>query len=118
MKYAILINEGPEQFAIRNDADKAPAYWGAYTAYGEALHKAGVFAGGAGLQPPHTATTIRHRDGKRVVQDGPFADTKEQLAGFYVVDVPDLDAALEWASRCPELEYGSTIEVRPEIGMP
>ena len=118
MRYAILIHEGPEQFNLRTDPERAPAYWGAYTAYGEALRAAGVFAGGAGLQPPHTATTLRQRDQKRIVQDGPFADTKEQLAGFYIVDVPDLDAAMQWASRCPGLPYGATVEVRPEIPMP
>ncbi len=118
MKYAILIHESQAEFDQRNDPAKAGPYWGAYTAYGEALAKAGVMAGGAGLQPPHTSTTVRLKDGKRIVQDGPYADTKEQLGGFYLIDVPDLDAALEWAARCPAATFGGVVEVRPQIVMP
>ena len=70
--------------------------------------------GGAALQPPPTATTVRQRDGKRQVQDGPFAEVKEQLGGYYVVDVPNLDKALEWAARCPAASSGS-VEVRPNL---
>jgi len=68
--------------------------------------------GGSALQPARVATTIRHRDGKRQVQDGPYADAKEQLGGYYLIDVPDLDAALSWAERCPGAAHG-TVEVRP-----
>ena len=67
---------------------------------------------GAGLMPPDTATTVRIRDGQRLVADGPFADTKEQLGGFFVIDVADLDTALEWAARSPAATY-SSVEVRP-----
>ena len=74
---------------------------GAWQAYAEALRHAGVMAGGKGLEPPATATTVRFRGGERTVQDGPYADTKEQLGGFFIIDVPDLDAALDWAARCP-----------------
>lgn len=118
MKYAILIHESEAEFAQRNDPTKAGPYWGAYTAYGEALAKAGVMLGGAGLQAPHTSTTLRLKDGKRLVQDGPYADTKEQLGGFYLIDVPDLNAALEWAARCPAATFGGTVEVRPQLVMP
>ena len=83
-------------------------------AYTKALQAAGVMVGGAGLQPTATATTLRMRNGKRHVQDGPYADTKEQLGGYYIVNVPDLDAALEWASRIPAVA-GSVIEVRPNL---
>jgi hypothetical protein len=72
--------------------------------------------GGAGLQPPPLGTTVRERDGKRHVQDGPYADTKEQLGGFYEIDVPDLDTALDWAARCPSASTGA-VEVRPNLSM-
>src|SRR5262249_20527749 len=108
MNYMLLIAQTQTEFEKRND----PALWKAWQAYSEALRKAGAFVSGAGLQPPQTATTIRVRDGKRQVQDGPYAETKELIAGVIVVDVPNLDAALEWAARCPAASYGS-IEVRP-----
>ena len=66
---------------------------------------------------PHAATTLRVRDGKRVVEDGPFADTKEQLGGYFVIDVPDLDAALDWAVKAPSARTAS-VEVRPVLAMP
>ena len=72
-------------------------------------------AGGKGLEPPSTATTVRFRGGERTVQDGPYADTKEQLGGFFIIDVPDLDTALEWAARCPAIT-GGAVEVRPAMG--
>ncbi|TXT20448.1 MAG: YCII-related protein, partial [Gallionellaceae bacterium] len=70
--------------------------------------------GGAGLQPPETATTLRLRDGQRRVQDGPFADVKEQLGGFFIIEAPNLDAALEWAARFPQ-RPGQAVEVRPNL---
>jgi hypothetical protein len=76
-----------------------------------ALKAAGVFVDTDWLQPTSTATTITLRSGSRQIQDGPFAKTKEQLGGFFVVDVPDLDAALDWAAKCPAAKYG-LIEVR------
>jgi hypothetical protein len=86
----------------------------AYQAYTQALKDAGVFVATDWLKPSHAATTLTLRDGGRRVQDGPYADTKEQLGGFYVVDVPGLDAALDWAARCPAAQYGS-VEVRPSM---
>jgi hypothetical protein len=80
--------------------------------YSERLQSAGVFKAGEGLQPPQTATTLSVRDGERVVTDGPFADTKEWLGGFYVIDAADLDAALDHAAGMPHLESG-WVEVRP-----
>lgn len=115
MKFTILIYEPPANFAARQaDGLPNPTEMAAYYAYSKALQDAGAMVGGSGLLPPRTATTVRLRDGSRHVQDGPFADTKEQLGGYYVIDVPDLDAALSWAARCPAAASGS-IEVRPNM---
>ena len=88
----------------------------AYRAYTEALQKAGVLKGSNRLQPVATATTIRTVNGKQQVLDGPYVDSKEQLAGYYLLDVPDLDSALSWASRCPAASHG-VVEVRPVWNM-
>lgn len=117
MKYAIIVYETAAEQAAREDPARVGAYWASYTAYSNALGEAGVAAGGAGLQAPSTATTIRLRGGHRQVQDGPFADTKELLGGFFVIDVADLDAAMEWASRCPSAATGA-VEVRPLLPPP
>ena len=116
MKYTILVYENESDFAARADSARKDAYWGAYRAYTQALAEAGVMIGGAGLQPPPLATTVRLKGGKRQVQDGPFAEAKEQLGGYYVIDVPDLDRALDWASRCPGASSGA-VEVRPNLAM-
>jgi hypothetical protein len=114
MKYAILVHETEDEFAAREDAGRAEGYWAAWAAYGKALREAGVLEGGAGLMPPRDATTLRLRGGKRQVQDGPYADTKERFGGFYMIEVADLDKALEWAARCPAASTGS-VEVRPVL---
>jgi hypothetical protein len=111
MKYALLVHHPREYFEKRSDAETIAAG----RAYGEALQAAGIFVGGGGLEGPLTATTVSVRDGKRQVQDGPYAETKEFLAGFGIIDVPDLDAALEWAARHPAAAT-SCIEVRPLLG--
>ena len=111
MKYALLIHEPAAEFERRQGPDAAE-YWAGWKAYTEAIAAAGVMAGGAGLEPPTTATTVRVVDGERQVQDGPFAETKELLGGFYLIEVPSLDEALAWAGRCPTLPSGS-VEVRP-----
>jgi hypothetical protein len=116
MKYTILIYENEAAFSSRTDERRKEAYWGAYRAYTQALQAAGVMIGGAGLQPPPVGTTVRQRDRKRQVQDGPYAETKEQLGGFYQIDVPDLDTALDWAARCPAASTGA-VEVRPNLVM-
>ena len=116
MNYTILIYESANDFRNRTDDAHKGGYWGAYRAYTEALRGAGVMVGGAALQPPPNGTTIRQRDGKRHVQDGPYAEAKEQLGGYYVIDVPDLDTALEWAARCPAASSGA-VEVRPNHSM-
>lgn len=84
----------------------------AYTAYTEALTKAGVLKGANRLQPSTSATTVRTANGKTQVLDGPYVDSKEQLGGYYLIDVPDLDIALSWAARCPAVGHG-VVEVRP-----
>jgi hypothetical protein len=88
----------------------------AYTAYTEALKKAGVWKGSNRLQPINSATTVRVADGKSQVLDGPYIDSKEQLGGYYLIDVPDLDSAISWAARCPSASHG-TVEVRPVWAM-
>lgn len=117
MQYMLLFTESAEEFALRTDPEKSPAYWGAWSAYAGGVAQSGVMVSGAGLQPPETATTLRIRDGKRQVHDGPYAETKEMLAGFFVIDVPDLDAALEWAAKSPSASYGS-VEIRPTLPPP
>jgi hypothetical protein len=88
-------------------------HWlGAYKAYMEAMTKAGVLRSSSGLQPSSSATTVRTVDGKTQVLDGPYADSKEQLGGFHIIEVADLDAALSWAARSPTALYG-IVEVRP-----
>ena len=114
MLYTILIHETAEDFARRTDPAQQAAYWASWPPYAQALREAGVFAGGSGLEPPVTATLLRLRGGKRLVQDGPYADTKEQLGGYFVIDVPDLETALYWAERCPNSATG-TVELRPHL---
>ena len=84
----------------------------AYAAYGEALAKAGALKGSNRLQPTTAATTVRVENGKSQVLDGPYADSKEQLGGFHIIDVADLDAAIAWAARSPTALHG-VVEVRP-----
>jgi hypothetical protein len=108
VQYALLIYETAEAWAKREDE----AYVGAWRAYYKAVVDAGVYVGGDPLHPPETGTTVRRRDGRRQIQDGPYANTKEQLAGFMIFELASLDAALEWAARCPASSYGA-VEVRP-----
>jgi hypothetical protein len=111
MKYMLLIygDEAKMRAIPKEDASNMMP---AYLAYTEALKKAGILLGGDRLQFTETATTVRIRDGKTNVVNGPYAEAKEQLAGYYLIDVPDMDSALSWASRCPGASAG-TVEVRP-----
>lgn len=88
----------------------------AYSAYTEALKKSGAFVAADRLKPSSAATRVRISNGKSEVLDGPYADSKEQLGGYYLIDVADLDAALSWAARCPAASHG-VVEVRPIWGM-
>ena len=111
MKYILLIygNEAAMQSASQENVGQMIA---AYAAYTEAMKKAGVHVGSDRLRPSTAASTVRVTNGKTQVLDGPYAETKEQLAGYYMIDVPDLDAALSWAARCPGAAHGA-MEVRP-----
>ena len=111
MQFALLVYEPPEAFATRNQDEPNP-YIGAWRAYYKALVEAGIYVGGDPLEVPETGTTVRSKEGKRRVQDGPFADTKEQLGGFIILELPSLDTALDWAARCPAASAG-VVEVRP-----
>jgi hypothetical protein len=111
MQYLLLIysNEAAMLSQPKEASDRILAAYGAYT---EAMKTAGVWVGSNRLRPTSDATTVSIVEGETKVLDGPYAETKEQLGGYYLVDVPDLDAALSWAARCPSAAYGR-IEVRP-----
>ena len=111
MKYLLSIyaSESEEDKMSPEDTGKLMQ---AYGAYSEALVKAGALQAGERLRPSTDATSVRVRGGKTEVLNGPYAETREQLGGYYVIEVADLDAALAWATRCPTSSHG-TIEVRP-----
>ncbi len=112
MKYMLLIY-GSQDVAPQTD-DAVQQVMDEYWAYEKAVADAGVRIASDALQGVETATTVQVRDdGERVVTDGPFAETREILGGYYLLDVPDLDAALDWAARCPGAQHGSRIEIRP-----
>ena len=110
MKFLFLLYVPPE---VRDDPD-ARAGLQAWMDYGRSLAEAGVHLGDNALQGLETATTVRVRDGETLITDGPFAETKEMLGGYYIVDVPDRQTALAWAAKVPNAPYGS-IEVRPVL---
>jgi hypothetical protein len=110
MRYLLLIyGEEQTRELSQEESDASMAEWWAYS---QALQSSGVHLGGEALQPSQTATTVRLKEGERVVTEGPFAETREVLGGYYLIDVPDLDSALDWAAKCPGAKYGS-MEVRP-----
>lgn len=115
MQYLLLIYSDEKADAARMDelgeADRK-AELGKWFVYTEELKTAGVLVAGDALQPTATATTVRARNGDPITIDGPFAETKEQLGGYYLIDCKDLDEALKWAAKCPGTEHGA-IEVRP-----
>jgi hypothetical protein len=108
-QYMLLIYSPAEGGPSPEEAAAEMPRWMEYT---QALRDAGVMVAGDALQGSDTATTVRVREGETVVTDGPFAETKEILGGYYIVDVPDLDQALSWAAKIPSAPYGS-VEVRP-----
>jgi hypothetical protein len=111
MKYALTIY-GDESAAENASPEDMQAITQAYGAVTQEMQDKGVHIAGEGLYPTPTATTVRVRDDERSVTDGPFAETKEQLGGFYVLDVKDLDEAIEWAAKIPGAQQGS-VEIRP-----
>jgi hypothetical protein len=111
MRYTLLLHY-PEQTAESIGAEAIEEGQRAFNSYAAALDAAGVLLAAEVLQPSVSTTTVRMADGALRVQDGPFADTKEQLGGTFVIDVPDLDAALAWAGRAPSVAWGP-VEVRP-----
>jgi hypothetical protein len=111
MQYLLLIYTN-ENAMLNAPKEAASQIVSAYQAYTEAMKKAEVWRASNRLRPTSEATTVRTREGKKSVLNGPFAETKEQLAGFYLIEAPDLDGALAWAARCPGAAHGS-IEVRP-----
>ena len=115
MQFMLILNETAEDFAQRNHPEQAQAYWGGWNAFIGAMAQAGVIVKGDGLIGPHSATTLRLRDGKRIVQDGPFAETKEALNGYLFFEADSLPAAVELASRIPAARMGGAVEVRPVI---
>ncbi len=117
MQFMLMFYNEPALLNPPADEASRQAWMGSWMAYIGAMRQSGVAVNGHGLQPPHTATTVRIRSEKRQVQDGPFADTKEMLGGYYVIEVRDLDEALAWAARCPAALTGS-VEVRPVMAPP
>ena len=111
MKYICLGYMDPKKWEGMSE-DEINAFVDACLDYDDVLRKNGHFAGGEALQPSQNAATLRFQNGKVSVTDGPYAETKEQLGGYYLIEVPDLDAALSWAARCPGANYG-TIGIRP-----
>ena len=114
MEYMLLFYLNDGDVRQRENPETAAAYWGAWAAYVQAVDASGLVSDGRGLQPPETATTVRLRDGRRQVQDGPFADTRDQLGGYYILKTDTLDQALEWAARAPCAATGG-VEVRPVL---
>jgi hypothetical protein len=111
MQYMLLIyaDEAARASVPKEQMGQMFAAYGAYT---EAMKKAGVFKAGDPLEPSSAATTVRAPNGKAQVLNGPYAETREQLGGYYLIEAADLDAALSWAARCPGAQFGA-IEVRP-----
>jgi hypothetical protein len=111
MQYLLLIYDNEKQMDKASEADKKQVF-DEYMQFTESIAKSGHLRAGDALHPTSTATTVRVKDGKTVTTDGPFAETKEQLGGYYLVEAQDLDEAIAIAARIPSARYGS-IEVRP-----
>ena len=111
MQYLLMIHSAEDAMAkmSKSENEKVLAAYGAYT---KAISDAGVRLASQRLRPTSTATTVRVQNGKTQVLNGPYAEVKEQLGGFYLIDAPDLDSAISWAARCPGAQHGA-IEVRP-----
>jgi hypothetical protein len=115
MKYMLLIYDSEQDWLNLSEAEHQQIY-GEYRQFTEQIQASGQFLAGSQLQPISTATSVRLRDGKELVTDGPFAETREQLAGYYLIEAKDLDEATAIAARIPSARFG-TIEVRPVVEM-
>lgn len=115
MKYALLFFETAEDMGRRTSPEDAPAYWASWTRYMEMLRAEGALQGGNALEPPAATTVVRRTGEETVVEDGPFADAREELGGFTIVEAADLDAAIRLASAAPCARSGR-VEVRPVWG--
>ena len=115
MQYMLMLYSDESGWAALTKAEQKE-WMGAYSAYTEALRKAGAFKAASHLQSASLATTVRVVNGKPQVQDGPFVDSKEQVGGYFIIDVPDLDAAISWATRHPAASHG-VVELRA-LGVP
>ena len=111
MEYMLLIHADTSGAQAMSESARGQML-AAYRAYTEALQQAGVVRSSNRLRPASSATAVRVREGKTEVLNGPYIETREELAGYYLIDVPDIDSALSWAARCPGANFG-TIEVRP-----
>jgi len=116
VQYMLLIYDDPKVCQEMGESERN-GVMGEYFGYTEGLRQAGVLVSGEPLESTQTATTVRQRDGKRLITDGPFAETREALGGFYLLECESLDEALDHAGRCPSARFGS-IEVRPIMQMP
>lgn len=121
MRYMIAAYESPEGFAARRGRDdgskREGEYWEQWKAYGKALAQAGVVVEMNGLQPRDAVRTVRLRAGAREVREGPYAETRDQLGGYFIVEVPDEESALHWAGLCPAALSGA-VEIRPLLAKP
>jgi hypothetical protein len=113
VQYMLLIHDDERLWQSLSEVELGQLYQ-AYGAVTEEMRAAGAFVAGDQLQPTTAATTVRERDGERLITDGPFAETKEQLGGYYLIEAESLDEAIEWAGKLPSVKYGS-IEVRPIV---
>ena len=119
MRYMLLIYDDEKRWGKMSEQERG-AIFRQYREFTESIRQGGAFEAGAPLQPTSTATTVRGKNGKTVTTDGPFAETKEQLGGYYIVEAKDLDEAISIAARIPSVRVGGSIEVRPimEMGPP
>jgi hypothetical protein len=117
MRYLLLLYENEKEMHKRLD-ENMTVIMAEYEALTQEIKEKGIFEGGNALKPTATATTVRRQEGKALTTDGPFAETKEQLGGYYLVDCRDLDEAIEIAGRIPVVKYGGSVEIRPiwELG--
>jgi hypothetical protein len=116
MEYLLLIYTPAD--APAREGPEAQAMFEEFGRYTQSIQEAGAMVGGDPLQPPEMATTVRVENGETLTTDGPFAETKEWLGGYYKIDVESLDEALEWAAKIPSVKYGDRIEVRPVMPLP